>query len=470
MFTSLRSRLWLSYALVILGALLITGIILILYLIRSPFAYRQATARLRVVESLILADQPDWNALTQTSLQAVLQGYDDTYNIRIVVYDSKRELLADSRLSRAAALITPRRIQLLLRGAGLRDTSGQSWLFTVTRLNNGNYLVLASPRPIIALLAILRDELIAPFSIATLIALLLSLLAAFGLARWIGNPLQRLIGATRRMPMAEGISLEKGGPHEVIELSRAFNDMNTRLRDHQKSQREFVANVSHELKTPLTSIQGFAQALLDGTADTPDAQKQSAQVIYDESARMNRLVLDLLDLARLDAGTLDLQHAPLNLAALLDNIAEKFAPQARLRNMDIRVEHVDLPAITGDPDRLAQVFTNLVDNAIKFTPSGGRIALTATLAGSGVQVQVVDTGAGISPENLPHIFDRFFQVDPSSSNDQKHGSGLGLAIVKEIVGAHGGKISVRSEPGMGSTFTVYLPITFPEPVSKSAKR
>jgi len=468
MFTSLRSRLWLSYALVILGALFITGIILVLYLVRSPFAYRQVTARLRAVESLILAKQPDWSAMTQTSLLEVLQSYDATYDVRFLVFDSKRQLLADSRLGSAAALLTPRRIQLLLKLAGLRDTSGQPWLYAVTRLANGNFLVLASPRPKIALLAILRDEFITPFAVATLIALLLSLLAAFGLARWIGNPLQRLIGATQRIPMAEKISIDMGGPHEVIELTQAFNEMNTRLLDHQKSQREFVANVSHELKTPLTSIQGFAQALLDGTADTPAAQKQSAQVIYDESARMNRLVLDLLDLARLDAGTLDLQHANLDLAALLINIVEKFSPQARLSNVDIRLELENLPPIMGDSDRLAQVFTNLVDNAIKFTPSGGRIALAASRAGSGVQVQVADTGAGISPENLAHIFDRFFQSGPFDPDSQKHGSGLGLAIVKEIVGAHGGKISVRSEPGIGSTFTVYLPISFPVPVSKSS--
>ena len=173
-------------------------------------------------------------------------------------------------------------------------------------------------------------------------------------------------------------------------------------------------------------------------------------------------LLDLLDLARLDAGTLDLQRTPVDLTALLNSIAEKFAPQAHAANVDIRVETASLPAFTGDGDRLAQVFTNLVDNALKFTPAGGSITLRAAQASSGIQVEVADTGAGISPEALPHIFDRFYQADPSRPGGQKHGSGLGLAIVKEIVGAHGGKISVRSEPGTGSTFSVSLPLTTPE--------
>jgi two-component system, OmpR family, sensor histidine kinase ResE len=193
-------------------------------------------------------------------------------------------------------------------------------------------------------------------------------------------------------------------------------------------------------------------------------------VIYDESGRMHRMVLDLLDLARLDAGTLDLQRASVDLVALLNGIVEKFTPQARQGNVNIHVEASPLPAVIGDGDRLAQVFTNLVDNALKFTPSGGSITLRARQEGSVILVEVADSGAGISPEAIAHIFDRFFQADPSRSGGQKHGAGLGLAIVKEIVAAHGGKISVRSEPGTGSTFTVTLPQTTPEANSVVSRR
>jgi two-component system sensor histidine kinase ResE len=205
-------------------------------------------------------------------------------------------------------------------------------------------------------------------------------------------------------------------------------------------------------------------------AGTPEQQKQAAQVIYDESGRMHRMVLDLLDLARLDAGTLDLQHSPMDLAALLNNIAEKMAPQARSGNLEIQVDASNLPMITGDGDRLSQIFTNLVDNAIKFTPAGGSINIQATQSGSVIQVEVTDTGEGISPEALPHVFSRFYQADLSRTDGQKHGAGLGLAIVKEILEAHGGKIVVRSELGKGSTFIVNLPLEMPESGSGISKR
>jgi two-component system sensor histidine kinase ResE len=205
-------------------------------------------------------------------------------------------------------------------------------------------------------------------------------------------------------------------------------------------------------------------------AGTPEQQKQAAQVIYDESGRMHRMVLDLLDLARLDAGTLDLQHSPMDLAALLNNIAEKMAPQARSGNLEIQVDASNLPMITGDGDRLSQIFTNLVDNAIKFTPAGGSINIQATQSGSVIQVEVTDTGEGISPEALLHVFSRFYQADLSRTGGQKHGAGLGLAIVKEILEAHGGKIVVRSELGKGSTFIVNLPLEMPESGSGISKR
>ncbi len=256
------------------------------------------------------------------------------------------------------------------------------------------------------------------------------------------------------------------------ELALAFNDMNRRVLATQRSQREFVANVSHELKTPLTSVQGFSQAILDGTANTPEELSQAARVIYDEAGQMHRLVLDLLDLARLDSGTLDLRRAPVDVPALLRNIAEKFTPQAQNAGVSISVDSPALPVITGDGDRLAQVFSNLVDNALKHTPAGGNISLRARVAdppsgtgnGTWIQVDVADTGAGIAPEALPHIFERFYQADPSRPGGEKHGTGLGLAIVNEIVAAHGGKMSVRSTLNAGSTFTVSLPLTIPDAV------
>jgi signal transduction histidine kinase len=290
------------------------------------------------------------------------------------------------------------------------------------------------------------------------LALVLALFIAFWMARWVADPLQRVVNATQEFSGGETRTLPLQGPQEVKELVGAFNQMTTRVQTVQQAQREFVANVSHELKTPLTSIQGFSQAILDGTAASPEEQKQAAQVIFSEAARMHRMVLDLLDLARLDAGIADLKRVAVDLSALLNAVGQRFAPQARGAGVHMEIRADGLPVIIGDGDRLAQVFNNLVDNALKFTPPNGQLLVTAVALGEAVEIRVADSGAGISQQALPHIYDRFYQADSSRQGGKKHGAGLGLAIVREIVRAHGGKISVRSTVGQGSEFTVRLPL------------
>ena len=331
------------------------------------------------------------------------------------------------------------------------------------QLSDGNYLMVASPRPRISVLNVFRDEFLPLILQGGIFALLLSLVVAFFFSRWIADPLQKVVIAARGMPSAEIKPVEPLGPQEVQELTRAFNSMVARVQASQTSQREFVANVSHELKTPLTSVQGFAQALLDGTADTDESRQKAAQVIFSESERMYRMVLDLLDLAKLDAGTADLKMAPLNMRALLNSIQEKFMPQSQRAGVKIETDiPADLPALIADGDRIAQVFTNLTDNALKFTPRGGSVYLAAFLELDTIHVTVTDTGAGIPEKDLAHIFQRFYQADPARKGGEAHGAGLGLAIAHEIVAAHGGKITVRSQVGTGITMEVILPLAPPD--------
>jgi two-component system sensor histidine kinase ResE len=238
--------------------------------------------------------------------------------------------------------------------------------------------------------------------------------------------------------------------------------MAARVTASQNSQRDFVANVSHELKTPLTSVQGFAQAIIDGTAKTEENQKQAAQVIYDEAGRMHRMVLDLLDLARLDAGTADFRRERLELGPVLQRVIEKFTPQSREAQVELVARVEPLPAMIGDGDRLVQVFTNLVDNALKHTPPGGRVTLHAAAVDQYAEIRVEDTGTGMPKEELSRIFERFYQLDKARQGGPRHGAGLGLAIAWEIVQAHDGTLTVSSQEGKGSRFTVRLPFVRPD--------
>jgi signal transduction histidine kinase len=469
MLTSLRSRLWLSYALVISTALGVVAAVLIVYIIRNPLIYRQEATRLLVVQSLILQNRGNWIDLDPENAQTYFDQQEDSYGVRILLFDGSRQLVADSGSPEYGGLRIPRLARERLASV-IRDRDGIPWLYVLHRLENNDWLMVAVQRPNIALKTILRDDLLLPVIGAGIIALLLSLLLAYLLSKWVGDPLQRVVTASKEMPDGRVGYIKLEGPREVQDLIRGFNGMSTRIKAAQQSQRQFVANVSHELKTPITIIHGFAQAMLDGTVDTPESEKKAAQVIYDESDRMHRLVVDLLELAKLDAGTLDLKHESVDISLLLRHVVERFTPQANERQVTIEVSSSAVPLICGDSDRLSQVFMNLLDNAMKFTPEGGTIKIQVINEPNDLRVDIEDSGAGISADQLPYIFDRFFQADPSRRGGEEHGAGLGLAIVREIVQAHHGTISAQSSPGRGSTFVVRLPFALPDASTFSQRR
>jgi two-component system sensor histidine kinase ResE len=231
----------------------------------------------------------------------------------------------------------------------------------------------------------------------------------------------------------------------------------TEERRLDRLRKDFIANVSHELRTPLSMMQGYAEALLDEFGDDPVQRRELAEIIHDETLRMRRLVNDLLDLAQLESGHFQMSFDRVDVAALLRRTARKFQTIAAERQIRLQLDVPEGPCwVWADPDRMEQVFTNLLDNACRHTQPDGTVTVRAFEKGVQVRIQIQDTGTGIPPEDLPYIWERFYKADKARTRGTG-GTGLGLAITRQIVLQHGGDIHVDSQLGRGTTFTIALP-------------
>lgn len=250
------------------------------------------------------------------------------------------------------------------------------------------------------------------------------------------------------------LALAGAGPDSGVLIM--LRDM-TRARQLEQMRTQFVSNVTHELRTPLTSIRGFAETLLEGALEEPETARHFVEIMKCESDHLGALIDDLLDLSRIESGKFRMRREHLLLQELIPEIIARMAPRAAQKEIQLTVDAApDLPYVEGDSARLTQVLVNLVDNAIKYTPAGGRVAVSAVPEQRGVCLKVSDTGVGIPPADQARIFERFYRVDKARAR-ASGGTGLGLSIVKHIVEAHGGTIAVQSEVGRGTTFTVRLP-------------
>ncbi|MCO6451584.1 MAG: HAMP domain-containing protein [Caldilineales bacterium] len=291
---------------------------------------------------------------------------------------------------------------------------------------------------------------------AALIASLLGILLGVVIARSLSAPLGRLAEAVTRL--AAGNLAERAplaGADEIVEAAQAFNDMADSLQQAETLRQNLVADIAHELRTPLTVIQGNLQAILD---DVYPLEKSEIALIYDETVLLNRLIQDLRQLAQAEAGQLDLHQERIDAAALATGIVANFAEAALAKSIRLTSDlPPGLPAVWADPDRLRQVFANLIGNALRYTPDGGDVRVSASAQGDFARFCVRDSGPGIPAEHLPHVFDRFWRAEPSRAREQG-GSGLGLAIVRQLVEAQGGRVGVESEAGRGSEFWFMLPV------------
>ena len=488
MLKNLRNQLFVSFLLVLSIALVLVAVVTIatlsqrqtppefiwnrLELLLTGFTSQEFIRDLMITEARgggVTDTLDNFSEVNSVRVMLVIQ---DNHDPLRILYDSDGEYSGqntpffqsvDRPPQRTNERINNRNIQF---GRFVEDDETE-WLFAgfSRNLNQGPgrsrvdnvILLIAEPRTTDSVSAAIRDFndlLLEPLLRSALIGGIVAFILAIFLTRSITRPLQAL--ATSAQYVAKGEFSEEvpeTGPSEIQQVAVAFNRMTGEVRAAQESQREFMANVSHDLKTPLTSIQGYSQAIMEGATNTP---AKAAGIIHEEAERLNRMVQELTDLARLQAGRLSMKLSPLDATNVVSAIGERLSVVAAQENIDFQVQTLPLPVIAADGDRLVQVLTNLVGNAIKYTPSGGKILLQTGVRNGGVEIIVKDNGIGIPSGDLPHIFDRFYQVD--KSRGPARGTGLGLAITREIVQSHGGTIRVDSAGvNQGTTVTVWLP-------------
>jgi two-component system sensor histidine kinase BaeS len=321
---------------------------------------------------------------------------------------------------------------------------GHAFYFAAQRVNPGTLLILRSQSA--------AGSLLSPYVLGLLVAAaaggLLAALAAFLLARRISRPVDRIAAAARVLTHGthpEPVPVE--GAAEIATLAVAFNDLAAQLRQAQEAERNFLLSVSHELKTPLTAIRGYAEAVEDGAVDP----REAAATVANEARRLERLVHDLLDLARMNRTDFSVHNSEIDLAEVADDAVRRYQQQADGFGVSLRSVAYGPAAAIGDADRVLQVVSNLVENALRLTPQGGEVRVVAA---PGV-LRVEDTGPGLAETDTERAFERFY-LHERYGLERQVGTGLGLAIVKELTQAMGGSVDVESQPGRLTVFTVRL--------------
>jgi histidine kinase len=300
-------------------------------------------------------------------------------------------------------------------------------------------------------------------TIATLAAVIAAIVVSFFVSRQVVNPIREMMIASRFI--AEGHYEErvhvpadpsKDELDELSQLAISFNQMAAKLEQVETMRRQLIGDISHELRTPLTAIKGSMEGLIDGVLP---ANEETFHGIYREADRLQRLVSDLQELSRVEAGAFELHLQPIDVIDLVEATVKRLELQFEDKGVFLESDvPIDLPPIRADHDRISQVMLNLVGNALQYTPSGGRVRITAIRHQDEIYISITDTGIGIPPEHFQHLFTRFYRVDKSRSR-VGGGSGIGLTIAKHLVEAHGGRIWIESpDSGKGSTFTFTLPV------------
>lgn len=318
----------------------------------------------------------------------------------------------------------------------------------------GVLLYSAQVQDLVDSLTVLRDRMLIYFAIAVLGVVLMSLIVS----RWITRPIAALTAGIKQMAKGDFTSrVRVSGNNEMARLAETYNQMSERLENLERSRNQFVSNASHELKTPLATMKILLESLIYQDDMDPALRREFMQDINKEIDRLNMVIGDLLTLVHIDSQKMRLRREMMRLSVAVKEAVRRLAPLASDRGQEIEVALHDDCEMFADPAKLQQVMYNLIDNAIKYTPDGGKIRISLELSGRDALLKVSDTGVGIPKNDLHHVFDRFYRVDKARSRETG-GTGLGLSIVQQIVRLHGGSIDVQSEVGKGTTFIIELPV------------
>ncbi len=355
------------------------------------------------------------------------------------------------------------------------EQNGQEAFYVAIPILHNNVIYGA-----LRLSVVYADQMSASYRTLALLAAIafLLILAVIAEAWWMASSISRPIRSLTAVAeqLSQGKLLARAvpaGPEELHQLATTLNQMASHLQDNMEGLRAFVANASHELRTPITAIKLHVDALSAGAMEDPEVSQRFLSQIQDELELMDRTVTDLLDLSRIEAGRGRTLFEPLDLAVLIDETRELWRVRAQQNNLDLRVAVTpNTPKILGSEDQLLRLLNNLLENAIKNTSPGGYVELDLLYLpeNASVRLEVRDSGVGIAEEHLPRIFERFYRVEPTQMKNKKiSGSGLGLAIAKSIVEAHGGRIGVLSKLGVGTTFWVEFPVVKMRPEEKKTQ-
>jgi len=452
---SIATRLFLSYLAVVVVGLAVAAITISGLLLR----YEDDQTRVHLEElsaPFLTAIQTGVRAGQQPrEIVDALTEQAHAANARLLITTAARRVAIDSD-GRLVGSLLP---QPSASSIGEFTEGADQWIFVRQQLRQAaaggvglGFIVVARPR------AVFTDTLRAllpSLALSGLVALAFAVLVAALLARTITRPLRDLVGGVRRFAGGDyGTRVPLAGPSEVAEMGTAFNEMASEIQRSRGSEQAFLADISHELRTPLTSIQGFAQAIVEGEA-RGDAVSHVAEIIHREARRLVRMVEGLLQVARLESGAQLMAREDVVPARLLESAVAALAVQAKDAGVAFDVAGADaLPSLRGDPDKLAQLFLNVLDNAVKHSPRGTTVHVRGSRDDGAVIVRVRDSGSGLPQGAQTRLFQRFYRGE----NAQRDGAGLGLAIAQAIAQAHGGSIRASNVEGGGAEFAVRLPV------------